>query len=135
MARIAGSFLGSVAGSGTGPSPQALLPNVASAIGYLALVDEIPPMVVHHPWEGLSTAELMRTLGGREPRHLPWRLSEKATAFARTVERIIPALSPYRRRVEMMWFGQDVAPSWLTQSKWKPPIQGLSAWRDLVRPE
>lgn len=135
VARLASSPLRSVAGSGSQPSPQTLLGNVASAISYLATTADTPPEIVHHPWEGLSAADLMRALGGREPHHLPRSLCWTAVGMGRWAERLVPRLAPYRRRVEVMWFGQGVATSWLDVKGWTPPHSGLDQWLDLTTGE
>lgn len=132
VARLASGPLRSVAGSGKRATPQALLENVADAIAFLAVAKEPPPQIVHHPWEGLTTGGLMFALGGRRPRHLPERFCELVATCLRTGERVIPAIAPNRRRIEMMWFGQDVDTSWLEDVGWTPPNLGDSAWQALV---
>ena len=132
VARLAAGPARSVAGAGNRPTPQALLENVADAVRFLAVTDKHPPEIVHHPWEGLTTAELMRSLGGRNPRKLPETACSIVSGSARLTERIVPHLAPYRRRLEMMWFGQAVDRSWLEAVGWLPPRSGRSAWEDLV---
>lgn len=131
VASIARSPLRSVSGDGSGPSPQALLSNVADAIAFLALSPENPPEIVHHPWEGVTCVSLMETLGGREPHHLPNSLALSVLRIARGCESVIPQLAPYRRRTEMMWLGQQVAPSWLTEAGWVPHASGRNVWNQL----
>lgn len=133
IASIARSPLRSVSGDGSGPSPQALLRNVADAIAFLALAPENPPEIVHHPWEGVTCASLMEALGGREPRHLPEHITQSLLRIARGLESVRPGMAPYRRRIEVMWLGQHVAPSWLTLAGWKPARTGSAAWRALVQ--
>lgn len=133
VASIARSPLRSVSGDGSGPSPQALLSNVADAIAFLALSPENPPEIVHHPWEGVTCVSLIENLGGREPHHLPKSLVQSVLRIARGWESLIPKVAPYRRRMEMMWLGQQVAPSWLTAAGWQPRLTGPNAWRALVQ--
>lgn len=59
VARFAASPLGSVAGPGTSPSPQALVGNIGSAVAFLATTTQQPPSIVSHPWEGLTVADVM----------------------------------------------------------------------------
>lgn len=132
VARLAAGPARSVAGAGKRPTPQALLENVADAVRFLALTDDTPPEIVHHPWEGLTTAELMRSLGGRNPRKLPEAACSFVSGSARLTERVIRRLAPYRRRLEMMWFGQAIDRSWLETVGWQPPRSGRTAWEDLV---
>ena len=122
IAKLASSPLRSVAGKGDRPTPQALVQNVADAVLFLALTREESPEIVHHPWEGLTTGELWRVLGGREPHHLPEWLCRAALQVAHKGDGLWPAVAPYRRRLEILWFGQDVDPSWLTDHGWEPPI-------------
>lgn len=132
VARLASGPARSVAGAGNRPTPQALLENVADAVRFLVLTVDAPPEIVHHPWEGLTTAELMRSLGGRNPRKVPEVACSLVSGSARLTERVIPRLAPYRRRLEMMWFGQAVERSWLETVGWQPPRSGRTAWEELV---
>lgn len=125
-ARIASSPLASVARPGTSPSPQALIDNVADAIAFLATTPLTPPGIVIHPWEGLSTADVMEVLGGRPPRQLPRTLARAVAASLSLTARIVPPLAANARRLEMLWFGQEQAPSWLSSAGWVPPAGGES---------
>lgn len=126
-ARIASSPLASVARPGTAPSPQALIDNVADAIAFLATTPLIPPGIVIHPWELLSTADVMEVLGGRRPLQLPRTLARAVAAFLSLMARVAPPLAANARRVEMLWFGQQQAPSWLSGAGWTPPA-GRESW-------
>lgn len=130
--RIAASPLRSVANPGTSPSPQALIRNVADAVAFLAVTDEVPPQVVIHPWEGLSTADVMLLLGGRRPVFLPRLLASGVGRSLSLLGKALPAVAANARRIEMLWFGQRQAPSWLTRSGWTPP-DGRGAWMELGR--
>lgn len=130
IARIAASPLATVAAPGTAMSPQALLPNVASAVAFLATCAATPPPIVSHPSEGLTTSSLMELLGGRPPRRVPYRVAALVTRALTTWGRIVPALAADARRVEMLWFGQDQAPSWLTANGWSAPSP-IDEWRSL----
>lgn len=120
VARLARSPLSSVAGDGRRTTAMALAPNVGDAIAFLATTPLDPPRIVHHPSEGLTTAALLRSLGGREPRHVPESLAAAALATARRAAKIRPSLLAHVRRLEMLWFGQEQAASWLTEAGWTP---------------
>jgi nucleoside-diphosphate-sugar epimerase len=131
IASIAGSPLRSVAGDGRHPSPQALIDNVGAAVAYLCTAAR-PPRVVIHPWEGLTAGSLMELLGqGRRPRHVPEPLARWAVRGARATVGRIPGRSADIRRVELLWFGQRQAESWLTRQGWSTPV-GRDGWRRLA---
>ena len=130
---LAASPLSSVAGTGRSQTPQALLENVADAVTFLVAAPEDPPLVVHHPWEGLTSIELLRFLGSKEPRNVPPRLAKAAIRATKVAERPFQFLAPNRRRLELLWFGQGVAPSWLDQAGWLPPFS-KEKWIELGRP-
>lgn len=133
IAKIAHSPLASVSGKGSGPSPQALLENVSDAIAFLTLTRERPPTIVHHPWEGVTVAGLMNALGGKEPVHISVPITRTLLGMVKIAERFAPQLAPTRRRVEVLWLGQGVGPSWLEHAGWKP-VSGLAAWSSLGFP-
>lgn len=132
ISRLAASPLAAVAAPGDAPSPQALIGNVADAIAFLALTDLEPLRTVHHPSEGLTTASLMKALGGRDPRRVPQPIARAVVGALRQVGNRVPAVAANARRVEMMWFGQEQAESWLTRNGWVPP-HGLEDWQALGR--
>lgn len=134
ISALASSPLSSVAGRGDRPSPQALLENVGDAVAFLATVSHHPPAIVHHSWEGLTARALLSQLGHREPRHLPMPLAQGLLRALRTFERVVPSLAPNRRRVELLWMGQDVERSWLEDAGWVPPF-GPDAWDQLTHSE
>jgi nucleoside-diphosphate-sugar epimerase len=129
-ARIARSPISSVARPGTSPSPQALLKNVADAIAFLATTRAQPPFIVAHPSEGLTTASVLTFLGGRTPLEIPRALAKAIVAMLTTSGKAMPQIAANARRVEMLWFGQSQAPSWLTKAGWSPPA-GHDAWGEL----
>lgn len=132
IARIASSPLRTVARPGDQPSPQALLGNVASAVAFLTTSPAQAPEVVIHPSEGMTTSSTMELLGGRPPRRLPRTLATGIAGLLRLAGRISPALAANARRVELLWFGQGQATSWLTEAGWRP-VHGLDAWSELGR--
>lgn len=129
-ARIASSALSSVASPGSQHTPQALAQNVGSAVAELAVCEAQPPAVVIHPWEGLSCLGLLEVLGGRTPRRLPRFIARALVATLELAGKLVPRLAANARRIEMVWFGQGQAESWLTQQGWQPPV-GLEGWVEL----
>lgn len=131
--RISTSFAATVASPGTQQTPQALLPNVASAIAYLATVEGPLPNVVHHPSEGVTVTSLMQDLsGGRMPVHLPRWLAVVAVRTAKAVGRLHGPTAANARRVELLWLGQAQADSWLSEAGWRPPV-GRHGWKALAQ--
>lgn len=130
VVRLARSRLGSVAGPGTQPTPQALIENVADAVAFLALTEHPVPAFVSHPWEGLSCADLLRLLSGREPTLVPPVFARAITESAYRLGAVNPRLRVLARRVEMLWFGQAQEASWLTTAGWSPPAR-REAWARL----
>lgn len=127
LRRLAQSPLSCVASPGTDNAPQAQIANVADAIAFLATTPSLPARVVTHPSEGITTSELLHMLGGRRPTLLPRRLARTVLSSAFVVARLAPSLMANARRLEVLWFGQKQAPSWLTEAGWSP-IQGRSGW-------
>ena len=126
-AQIARSPLSSVARPGSSPSPQTLLKNVADAIAFLATTEAQPPAIVAHPSEGLTTASVLTFLGGRQPLEIPRALAKAVVAMLTAGGKAMPQIAANARRVEMLWFGQSQAPSWLTEAGWSPPA-GRDEW-------
>lgn len=132
LSRYARSPLAFVARPATRPAPQALVGNVGDAIAFLAINAATPPTVVHHPWEGITTGQLLEFLGGRPPKQAPTLLLRTSLA---ALIKLTPKHSRFTaicRRLETMWFGQPQAPSWLSTAGWDAPY-GRSAWQDLGR--
>jgi nucleoside-diphosphate-sugar epimerase len=129
-ARIARSRFSSVARPGTSPTPLTLLPNIADAIAFLATTPQQPPIIVAHPWEGLTTSSVLSLLGDRQPVQIPAPLARAVVAALKVAGKAFAPLAGNARRVEMLWFGQGQADSWLTAAGWRPPA-GESAWREL----
>ncbi|WP_418607362.1 NAD-dependent epimerase/dehydratase family protein [Georgenia sp. SUBG003] len=129
-ARIAASPVGTVARPGSAPSPQAHIANVAEAVAYLATTAQVPPSVVIHPWEGLTTADVLELLGRRRPVELPRPIARLSVRGLELLGRMLPSVAANARRIEMLWFGQRQARSWLTDSGWSPPA-GREAWTEL----
>lgn len=132
ISAIGRSPMATVARPGLAPSPQALLPNVASAVAFLSTTSMSPPPVVSHPSEGLTTSSVLLILGGKEPHALPAAVASAVVAVLTAGGALLPRLAADARRIEMLWFGQRQAPSWLTQAGWVAPA-GADAWADLGR--
>jgi len=132
IARIARSRLACVAEPGDANSPQALIENVADAVAFLATTELTPPRVVHHPTEGITTTLLLKLLGGNDPAHIPAMPARSLVSAGRAAATMIPSMAAHVRRLEMLWFGQAQATSWLSQVGWRPP-SGMDAWREIGR--
>lgn len=130
-ARIARSRLACVAAPGMSNSPQAHIANVGDVTAFLALHPQTPPPVVIHPSEGVTTAGLLRTLGGHQPLLVPRPAALAVVTVAAALGRRIPAVAANARRVEMLWFGQEQAPSWVSAQGWVP-VAGADAWQQLA---
>lgn len=128
--KLATTPLSTTVAPGDAPSPQALIQNVADAVAYLALCPTAPPAVVIHPWEGITTSGLLRLLGGRNPRLLHPALARVVRRMLKRASRTLPSLEANRRRMELLWFGQRQASSWLSRAGWTPPV-GLEGWDQL----
>jgi UDP-glucose 4-epimerase len=129
LTHIARSPFASVAGSGDNPSPQVLVENVADAICHLILAQAPAPSIVLHPSEGMTTAKVLTLLGGKPPRRIPAGAARGILRVARAAPST-PSMSAQRRRLEMLWFGQEQEESFLTSDGWTP-VAGHDAWRDL----
>lgn len=133
--RVATSPAATVASPGTQLTPQALLPNVAAAIAALATWRGPVPTVVHHPSEGVTVTSLMEDLsGGRPPTVLPQWFARAFVALAKLVGRVHRPTAANARRVELLWLGQEQAPSWLSEQGWDVPV-GREGWQELAMGE
>lgn len=133
--RISTSPVATVAAPGGQHTPQALLENVAAAIAALATWQDSTPSVVHHPSEGVTCRSLMEDLsGGRRPVALPRWVARLFVRAAKGVGRIHKPTAANARRVELLWLGQEQAPSWLTEQGWTVPV-GREGWRSLAAEE
>ncbi|MEQ4204254.1 NAD-dependent epimerase/dehydratase family protein [Actinopolymorpha sp. B9G3] len=131
LARLAASKAASVAGEGQSPTPQVLVDNVGAAVAFVATCLETPPPIVLQPWEGLTTAGLLRVLGGREPRRVPTGVARSLVTAASWAGRQHVKVAGHARRLEMVWFGQDQERGWLATKGWRPPV-GEEGWRRLA---
>lgn len=130
LRRVCRSPLASVARPGTDPSPQILVANVGDAAAYLALAEENVPAVVLHPWEGLTTRDVVRVMGRRNPVLLPRSVARGCLAVGAWVGRWSGKVAGLVRRLEMLWFGQRQSGSWL-DGRWSAPV-GRDGWEELA---
>lgn len=130
LAHLAASPLSSVAGRGDRPSANVLVQSVGAAVAHLALTDATPPPVVHHPSEGMTTESILRLLGGRRPKRIPVALARAVVLAGLVLGRSHPRVLANARRLEMLWFGQAQAPSWLEVDGWRSPTTPED-WRAL----
>lgn len=127
LVALATSPASSVCAPGTAPTPHAHIDNVGDAIAFLATCLEQPASIVMHPWEGLTTASLLHLLGGREPRQIPPGMARGITWLLRTLGSGPAPLAATARRLDLVWYGQGQATSWLEQHGWSPPAR-QEAW-------
>jgi nucleoside-diphosphate-sugar epimerase len=130
LVRVLRSPLASVAGTGDMPTPQVRVENVGDAAALLAVTAEAPPRVVMHPSEGMTTGELVRVLGHREPLRIPLWIARLVVALAFLLGRALPPGAGIARRLEMLWFGQGQGRSWLDE-RWTP-VRGIDSWKELA---
>lgn len=131
LARFSRSVFSAVAAPGNDGTPQALLDNVADAVAFLAMSQDVPPRFVHHPSEGITTAGLLYALSDKEPVRLPRRAAHAGVRVSKALAGHSQWTGPVRR-LEVLLFGQQQAPSWLTEHGWMPPLPP-DAWRQLGR--
>ncbi|WP_396230278.1 NAD-dependent epimerase/dehydratase family protein [Dietzia sp. CH92] len=131
LIKFAKSRLASVAKPGSANTAQALLDNVADAIAFLATTDASPPSIVSHPSEGLTVQSLLEDLGGKSPLRLPRWFARTIVGCAFHLACVRPGFAGIARRLEILWFGQEQAPSWLTAAGWTPPIARMG-WREVA---
>ncbi|MGB5952675.1 MAG: NAD-dependent epimerase/dehydratase family protein [Ornithinimicrobium sp.] len=110
-------------------SPQALLPNVADAVAFLA-TSRSAPLIVHQPSEGLTNHSLLRMLGGRDPHLIADPLARFAARSASASGRLGLVHQPQAIRLRLLMLGQEQARSWLTDAGWTPPIS-TDGWQQL----
>lgn len=130
LVRVLSSPGASVAGPGDGATPQVLIQNVADAVAFVTLAAENPPRVVLQPSEHLTVRELVMVLGHREPRHVPPSVARLLVSLGAGLGRWSGPVAGASRRLEMMWFGQEQAGSWL-DGRWSAPV-GREGWRELT---
>lgn len=131
LKRLMRSRVASVAGPGEDPTPQVLVENVADAISFTSLIEGEPPPIVLQPWEGLTTAALVRVLGRHEPVHISALVARPTVMCARAMGVKSAKMAALSRRLEMLWFGQRQVESWLTTVGWEPVV-AMDGWERLA---
>jgi UDP-glucose 4-epimerase len=123
LIRLARSGAACVAGDGTRPTPQVLIGDIADSVSYLVRSRVSPPRIVTQPANGMTTAGILRLLGGREPRHLPVPVARLMVPAVRIGERMGTKANSIARRVEMLLFGKRHAvPGWLAEQGLVPRV-------------
>lgn len=113
FARIASSPLTSVAGQGTNRTPVSSNYALAEFTHRVAGFDGQLPAIVMQPWEGATTESVLIDAGRRHPLHLPAPLCRALISAGYRISNLLGnRLTGPTRRVEVMWFGQDVDDSW-----------------------
>jgi glycosyltransferase involved in cell wall biosynthesis/nucleoside-diphosphate-sugar epimerase len=128
------SRFASVAGDGSGATPQTHVSEVAGALALLAEIKEAPPNIVGVPDSGLSAAELIRVLGGHEPIHLP-RMAVRLVLAVLRYCALTPSTRAAVRRLELYWCGQPgTGDLWLSHHGFAPE-GNRETWRRLAQPD
>jgi UDP-N-acetylmuramyl pentapeptide phosphotransferase/UDP-N-acetylglucosamine-1-phosphate transferase/nucleoside-diphosphate-sugar epimerase len=120
LRRVAASPVASVAGAGDATTVLSSLDDFTRFVHWVGSWPEDLPTILLQPDEGLRTADILRLASGREPRHLPPWLCHVGIAVAYTLAAAVPSLRARVRRVELMWFGQRMAPTWGAAQGWVP---------------
>ncbi|WP_443094553.1 NAD-dependent epimerase/dehydratase family protein [Rothia koreensis] len=117
LARVASSPLAMVAGRGDRPTPVTSVHALAEFVVSVGSFDGDLPPIVLQPWEGATTASVIRDAGRREPRRIPvfalrWGVSFGHLLSSAMNERLQGAV----RRAELMWFGQPQDDTWAVEN-------------------
>ena len=113
FARMASSPFASIAGDGNHKTPVSSSHALAEFVVMLGeYEDELPPIVLQ-PWEDATVASVMIDAGRRKPISLPEWLCRAAVKTGYTVSELLgDKFQGSVRKVELMWFGQNVDDSW-----------------------
>lgn len=106
LKRVARSPLASVAGDGSRPTVVSSIDGLVDFVVAVSRSTNPLGAIMLQPWEGLSTADVLREARGAQPRHLPEWLCRSALGSARVVGRVVPEIAGIERRLALMWFGQ-----------------------------
>ena len=117
FAKIASSPLASVAGAGTRKSPVSSSYALAEFVVKVGSFKGELPSIVLQPWEGETVASTMADAGRRKPVHLPEWLCNLAVKTGYTVSEMLnDRFQGSVRKVELMWFGQELDDSWAREN-------------------
>ncbi|MDO4898560.1 MAG: NAD-dependent epimerase/dehydratase family protein [Rothia sp. (in: high G+C Gram-positive bacteria)] len=121
FAKIASSPLASVAGNGKHRTPVSsnyALAEFTVQVG--AFAGHLPPIVVQ-PWEGSTTESVVINAGRRYPVHVPEWLCRTLIKTGYTISDYLgDRFAGPVRRLEVMWFGQDVDDRWARENNLLP---------------
>lgn len=117
LASFASTPFSSVAGAGRAHTPVTSVDALAELTVALGSHRGEVPQIVLQPWEGATTASILRDAGRREPLHLPAPLCRAALRAGYLVSSL--AGSRWHgalRRIEVTWFGQNQIPGWAAEN-------------------
>lgn len=129
LQRVARSLLASVAAPGRQPTVVSSLGSLVELVHTVGTNREPMPDVVLQPWEGLSTREVLRVAGDREPVVLPRWLCVCLLTVGRALGFVVPDLAGVVRRVELMWIGQAQIPGHFAVQAGPDPTEILRVLR------
>lgn len=108
LKRVAQSRFSSVAFPGSQPSAISSVTTLCDFIQLVGAYEGKMAVIQLQPWEGLNVREVLILSGSREPVVLPRFLCRFLVAAGHFVGRGVPTVAGVIRRVEMMWFGQEL---------------------------
>lgn len=121
FAKIASSALASVAGRTPRRTPVSSNYALAEFVAKVAGFEGSLPSIVLQPWEGATTESVLIDAGRRYPLHLPVPLCRALVTTGYKVSELLgDRLTGPVRRVEVMWFGQDIDDSWARENNLVP---------------
>ncbi|WP_237187977.1 NAD-dependent epimerase/dehydratase family protein [Rothia nasimurium] len=111
--KIASSPLASVAGRTPRRTPVSSNYALAEFVYRVASFTGPLPAIVMQPWEGATTESVLIDAGRRRPLRLPVPLCRALVATGYKISDLLgDRFNGPIRRVEVMWFGQDIDDSW-----------------------
>lgn len=136
LVRLAESPVASVAAPGDDRSPQTSAEQVATAVATLANPAHEPPSIVLHPWEGVTTGQVLAELGGKDPRLVGRRTASASVKAAYAASRFSGRMAGQARRLDMVLFGQEQHGGWLDERMGVLDAGWLARIRlDVTRPQ
>lgn len=124
LAAFASSPFSSVAGDGSAHTPVTSIDALAQFTVTVGAHAGQVPQIVLLPWEGATTASILRDAGRRNPVKLPATLCR----WTVTTGYFLSGLAKNRwhgavRRIEVTWFGQNQVPGWGRENELLPTPQ------------
>lgn len=120
LVKVASSPLASVAGDGQQKTPVSSAQALAAFTHSLATYPGQLPPIVLQPWEGTTCTSVLEDAGGRRPWKIPSPLARALIRAGYGASRLWAGAAGPVRRLEVMWFGQDIDDSWARQEKLVP---------------